>query len=336
MDRNKIFNIKNSISLRHSNEHYPGKCGSHIIYTMCVCILLGLSSCFTGIESTQKVKLSREDRKNLEPTEEELYFKGVAPTPLSEWKPGKGFLAADNKTILIFNQHGLPSDPDVAALGGKILNFSGIEPKLEPDGSQSASIIFSDGTQSYRYDSGKPYSQAPQSVTSDKIPMLIDLEMVEMARKLLSGNTYWIRSPLWYDDIGNRIPGQKFVPVTISAVEPGNVAFPLKLHISSQEGNAAWIFMNFGNSASETRTFANLFYLSDIRKKYPSITDDVWEVICNGNFKTGMTKEECKLSIGTPTEVNRGADYTRAYDVWQYPNGIVLWFEDGILTRFRR
>lgn len=309
----------------------------------CALLLLSLfysitfSSCFTGIEGTKKVSLSREDRKNLEPTEEELYFKGVASQPLSDWAVGKKFMAADNKTILIFNQQGLPSDPDEAALQGKILYYKGTESKLEPDGTKSVSILFGDNDgKTYRYDSGKKTDEAMAAVNSAQIPMMIDLDMIAAAGKLLQGNTYWIRTPLWYDNAGNRITARKFVPVTISEVSPGNIAFPMKLRITTEDGKHAFIFMNFGNSATETRTFANLFYLTDLRKKYPSISDDVWEVICNGSVKLGMTKDECKLSIGTPTEVNRGHDYSQTLDIWQYPNGTVLWFEDGLLSRFRR
>lgn len=294
------------------------------------------TSCFTGIESTKKVSLSREDKKNLEPTQEEIYFQGVAPQPLSEWKKGKRFIAADNKTLLIFNQHGLPANPDSAHLGGTVLYFEGVDQKLEPDGSISASIIFHNSNSYYRYDSGKTFSEAPSLVMSDKIPMMIDLDMVDEAKELLTGNSYWIRTPLWYDKDGNRINGKKFVPVTISEVTSGTIAFPLKIKFKDSADNEAWIFMNYGNSGKESRSFSNLFFLTDIRKRYPSITDEVWDTICNGSVILGMTKEECKLSLGTPVDVNRGHDYSQTLDLWQYPNGTALWFEDGLLTRFRR
>lgn len=100
-----------------------------------------LSSCFTGIESTKKVSLSREDKKLIAPSPEEEFFKGVSPLPLAEWQPGKRFIAADNKTILIFSQHGLPAEPDSARIGGKTLSFVRTEPKLEPDGSYSATTF---------------------------------------------------------------------------------------------------------------------------------------------------------------------------------------------------
>ena len=163
-----------------------------------------LSSCFTGIESTKKVSLSREDKKLIAPSPEEEFFKGVSPLPLAEWQPGKRFIAADNKTILIFSQHGLPAEPDSARIGGKTLSFVRTEPKLEPDGSYSATIVFSEGSNSYRYNSGKNVDTAPHEIYSNQIPMLIDLDMVDDARELLKDKDLWLKTPLWYDINGNR------------------------------------------------------------------------------------------------------------------------------------
>jgi hypothetical protein len=48
-----------------------------------------------------------------------------------------------------------------------------------------------------------------------------------------------------------------------------------------------------------------------------------------------MTKEECRLSLGNPAEVDTGHDYSQTLDLWKYNDGTTLWFEDGILTRIR-
>ncbi len=322
--------------------YYALRTKAKIVLRLCGILLFSslgsitMTSCFTGIESTKKISLSREDRKILAPTPEEEYFKGVASEPLSAWKKGKQFIAADNKTLLIFTQHSLPIDPDSAAIKGSILYFEGIEPKMEPDGTSSATLIFKDNRSYYRYNTGKPFSKAGEMISSDQIPMMIDLDMVKEADKLLSGNKFCLRSPLWYDINGNRISGKKFIEVTIQEVRPGDISFPLKLRFYDNAGNEGWIFMNYGNLGTETRLFSNLFFLNDIRKKYPSITDETWEYICEGKVKLGMTKEECKLSLGNPNDVSRGHDYSQTLDLWQYPDGTVLWFEDGLLSRYRR
>lgn len=297
---------------------------------------IGATSCFTGIESTKKISLSRDDRKSLAPSPEEEFFRPVAGEPLSSWKKGRQFIAADNKSLLIFDQEGLPLNPDEAALKGKSLIFEETGRRIMPDGTYNTTIIFSCSGNRYTYDTGKSTDEAPSMVTSDKIPMLIDLKMVESARDLLMGKELWTKSPLWYDDNGNRISGLKFVPVRINDVQPGTIAFPITVGFTDETGRHARAMMNFGNSGKESRSFSNLFYLSDLREKYPQIEDDVWQLICRGKVKVGMTKEECKLSLGNPSEVDSGHDYTQTLDLWHYPDGAVLWFEDGLLTRFRQ
>lgn len=297
--------------------------------------MISLSSCFTGVEGTKKITLSKDDKKALRPSPEDEFFRPVSGLPLSGWEIGRPFIAADNKTLLIFEQQGLPLDPNEVNISGKTLKYSGSESRPAPDGSKTTVLIFTDGDNNYRYNTGKNVATAPEEVKSDQIPMMIDLAMIESSRKLLIGKQLWTRSPLWYDENGNRIKGYKFVPVTIDAVEPGTLVFPVKVRFIAGDGSKAWAFMNFGNSGTESRAFANLFYLSDFRKNFPAITDEVWKLICEGNITGGMTKLECKLSLGNPSEVDAGHDYSQTLDLWHYPDGTVLWFEDGLLTRFR-
>lgn len=311
--------------------------GSFLLHAVvCMFILFASTSCFTGVEGTKKITLSKEDRKALKPSAEDNFFRNVEGTPLQDWKPGREFIAADNKTLLIFEQQGLPLDPDAVNLKGTTLLYAGTEPRLSPDGTSTLVIIFTDDNNVYKYNTGKNVAVAPSELKSDQIPMMIDKQMVDYTRHLIEGKNLWTRSPLWYDETGNRIPGRKFVPVTIEKVEPGTLVFPIKLQLRADDGTKAWMFMNFGNSSTESRAFANLFYLSDYRKNFPYITDEVWNLICSGKIATGMTKTECKLSLGNPSEVDAGHDYSQTLDLWHYPDGTVLWFEDGILTRFRK
>lgn len=305
---------------------------------ICLAAILSASictSCFTGVEGTKKIKLSRDDRKALQPTDEEQFFVGIKGTPLPQWQRGKRFIAADDKTALIFDQQGFSSDPMAAHLGGKNLTFEGIDRRVGADGNMYIVIGFSDGDNVYIYNTGKTEEEAA-SLSSDQLPMVIDCDMVEETRSLLLGKKFWIKSPLWYDDAGNRINGLKFVHVTIEDVQPASASFPLKLRFTLDDGKYAWLFMNFGNSGTESRSFPSLFSLTDIRKRYPSITDEVWDAICRGRVRIGMTKEECKLSLGNPSEVSSGHDYSWTLDLWNYSDGTVLWFEDGRLTKFRR
>ena len=298
--------------------------------------LLFLSSCFTGIESTKKINLTREDRKNMVPSREELYMSQIVSPPLKEWQPGKKFIVSDDKALLVIVPRSgiLPYGPD--SIKGRVLSFLGIESKINAAGKLTVSLAFSDGMYNYAYDTGKEFNDAMENFTSDHIPMLIDLQMVEQAKELLVGQKFWTRSNLWYDSIGNRIDGQKYVEVSVEDVTDGNMIFPLWLEIKTPGGKPAFLYMNFGNADNESRPFNVLFSLTDIRKHYPNIDDDTWEYICLAKVKEGMTKEEVRLALGNPTDLASGHDYSQTLDIWTYENGIVLWFEDGRLVKIRQ
>lgn len=271
----------------------------------------------------------------MEPTKEELFFAGVQSMPLSEWENDKLFIAADDKAVLIFDQQGLPPDPTTIGLGGKCLSYQGIDQRLGPDGNLYVMIIFKDRNNTYMYNTGKTLDNA-KNLKSDQLPMLIDSSMIDNVKSLIEGRQFWIKSPLWYDNEGNSIDGMKYIPVNITDVKPGNSTFPLKLKFEYGDGQKAWVYMNFGNSGIESRSFPSLFSLSDIKNRYPSISEETWDLICKGKLQEGMTKDECKLSLGNPNEVNSGHDYSQTLDLWHYSDGSVLWFEDGLLTKFRQ
>lgn len=298
--------------------------------------LLIFSGCFTGIESTKKINLSREDRKNLKPSEEELFFPGISGIPLKEWQEGHSFVVADDKAILIFEPHHIPYDYNDLHLEGDTLYFSGLESRIDPAGEITVTIDLNDADYKFPYNTGKTFDNAMENFLSSQIPMLIDLNMVEEARQKLLGKKFWTKTFLWYDEKGERINGKKFVEVTVADVLPGNMVFPFKLKIEDLKGDTAYMFMNAGISHTDSRPFHHLFSLSDVRKNYPSISDANWELICQGDVATGMTKEECRLALGTPKDVNSGHDYSQTLDIWNYENGMALWFEDGILTRYRK
>lgn len=295
-----------------------------------------LTSCFTGIESTKKINLSREDKKRANPSPEEIFMEQLQPLPLQSWERGKKFLVSDDKALfIIVPQKGiLPTAPD--SMKGKFIEFAGIESKVNAAGNLTVSVLFSDGSYIYAYDTGKEFQNAMTDVTSDRIPMLIDVDMVAQAHDLLTGHTLWTRSNLWYDKDGNRIDGKKFVEVKVEDVLTGNMIFPLLLKIRTLENDIAYIYMNFGHADNESRSFHNIFSLSDIKKNYPNIEPETWEYISVGKVKPGMTKDECRLALGNPTDLNSGHDYSQTLDIWIYENGRVLWFEDGRLVKVRQ
>ncbi len=78
--------------------------------------------------------------------------------------------------------------------------------------------------------------------------------------------------------------------------------------------------------------FEDMFAFGDIRKKYPYVTEEDWQLIAMGEVKAGMTTDECRLALGNPVQVEMKKD-TR-FESWIYPRK-VLEFESGRLLRHK-
>lgn len=75
--------------------------------------------------------------------------------------------------------------------------------------------------------------------------------------------------------------------------------------------------------------FDDYFILGDYRKKYPKVRR--WEQIRQGKVSIGMTKEECKLSIGRPRDVNTTTLSSGTKEQWVYDYRYV-YFRNGVVT----
>lgn len=301
-----------------------------LFWVLSGCAIVG---CHTGIESTKTITLSKNERKQFEATPEEKLMDGLQAPKLAEWKQGKRFLVSDNRASLVFDANSVGTAE--TELVGKILEYAGVDTKTTPGGADEAVVVFKDGANTYRYSTGKSPDAASATISSMDVPMLIDLEFVSKAKEMLVGRKVWTRSQLWYDMDENKIDGRKFVPVHIVDVKPGTMVFPLKINIIDENDEPALMYMNAGTAGIESRTFQNIFSLSDPKERYPGIQQDVWELIQQGKVRLGMTKEECKLSLGNPSDVNSGHDWNSTIDFWQYSNGSFLRFQDGLLVSFR-
>lgn len=291
-----------------------------------------LCSCFTGIESTKKIEMSRQDLKITAPSEEESFMSRITGTPLSEWKEGMEFVVADPKIGLILTS----ADQSAANLhAGDLLRFYGITPAPMPDGSEYGRIAWKDkGGSIYYQNSGKKLRDALQNLTSDRLPMLIDRKMILRTDSLLMGKCLWNKSRIAYTPDGERISILRFSECIIDSVTPGEGFFPLKVW-TKREGKPIFFFMDFNSASAESRPLAKILSLENPKIKYPNIPDDHWSAIREGKVVVGMTKDECRLSLGNPSDVNAGRDYTSTIDIWQYPDGTFLRFTDGLLVSFR-
>lgn len=308
------------------------------------------ASCFTGIESTKKIELSKEDKRSLTPSDEEVLMNDISAMKLRDWMPGKRFMASADKTLLIFEQSGLPEAVASGGFAGSELQFSRCETRKALDGSEELLIIFNSGRRQLVFNTHKGKEEAYEKFTSANLPMMIDIDRVEQISSKLKGSTIWTVSSLWYDGNGERKVGKKFIPVEIKGVEAGDSVFPVRISftpidrtsvrngqkggdsVNLVEGKEWSMLMNYGGEDSGSRQFWSLFSLSDPRLKHKSISDEVWENICSGIVRPGMTKDECRLSLGSPIDTDTGHNYSTLLDIWRYSDGRILRFADGVLV----
>ena len=83
-------------------------------------------------------------------------------------------------------------------------------------------------------------------------------------------------------------------------------------------------------------TFDRPFSYENPRNAHSEISDEVWTAITESRLLKGMTKSECRLSIGLPSEINKIPTYNGVKEQWLYNSGAYLFFSDGILEDFRQ
>lgn len=296
-------------------------------------ICLVLCGCSTGIESTKPVTMSKEDQVVLQAKSEEILIGELKVEKLGEWKKGKSFIVCDNKGSLVYE---LPIGSS-EEMKNEILEFKGTSIRRTPGGTEEVTLLFNNSKgEEVLYHTGRNPKLAFQEIDGSDIPMTVDLDLIERCNSLLDGRKVWILSDIRYDSKGERFKGEKFEPVTITKILPGNGVFQFSVLISDQNNKEDMVYMNLRKRGAESRTFPLLFSLTDPKLRYPNISSEHWDMIKNGRIAIGMTKEECRLSLGYPNEVNAGHDWNSTIDFWQYPNGMFLRFEDGLLKTFRQ
>ncbi|MCM1111179.1 MAG: hypothetical protein NC336_08225 [Clostridium sp.] len=296
-----------------------------------ICAALG--GCFTGVDSTPKITASDVRRASAaEPRPEESYLDSAAPETLGEWRQGKVFVVTDPKISLVFNDYNTAKAPAV----GSHLRYTGSREVTDFAGRRVTEIHLADSL-------ALPYVytvvEQRDSLLGRQvaIPCTVDLDMVGQASALLLGKTFYVMTSTWRDNRGQTVPGRKYIPVEITAVGPATEVSPVAVEFHAVDEDARGIVMlDPRRHGGDPRAFASLFSFSDPRKRYPAIRDEAWRNITFGMVAPGMTRDECRLSLGSPADVTRSAGYSYLHEAWRYDTGMYLIFEDGILTSIKR
>ena len=306
-----------------------------LYFICCIAMLLSLEGCFTGVESTKAITQKDVERAysgNAGKTTQAIEIK---LDTFPDWNMGKRFFVTDNNIRYIFS----PSpqfNADTITLEGKEISYDGYTIGISIDGRPVVNLHFKYGTTGLQYNTNRTMDDITRRHSSRlEVPFLVDLDEVERLKDVLRGKSLYIKTSIWYDSNGEMTWGRKYVKVNITDVLPGDKVFPFRIEFNDA-GRTAYVFMSYRDNYLQ-RSFDNLFSDTDLRQLYPAISDENWQRIINGQIATYMTKEECRLSIGPPDNLERIPTYNGVREYWYYSNGTYLIFdEEGLLTTFRR
>lgn len=305
------------------------------ILAAALCMLLSstLVSCFTGVESTPKITAKDVKKRHATQTAEEAYTADVAGQPVAQWKAGKLWRVTDDRIGIAFQP--LRNGGYASDLAGKDIVLDSVSPVTGITGEHETQIALHgpDGTPLI-FRSSVPYDEFLRRKSFD-IPFAVEHTMVDNMRGLLAGNTYYILVSRRQDAAGRDTTGLRYMPVKVLDVVPGDEQRPLRVVFRNDSGTVESLMMTCGTGRTATRNFATLFAFDDPRRRYPAITDKVWDLIKHSRVKEDMTREECRLALGTPDEYTQVPSTGGMVELWKYDNGMYLRFDDGRLTVYR-
>lgn len=296
--------------------------------------VLLLTACFTGIESTPKITADQLKKEKIQSgSPEETMSVTIAPERPSTWMPGRQYLVSDPRIKLVFSG----TSEDKLPQPGDTLIYTGNEGLPSLMGTTNVAFKFLNkknqaDTLTYISD------VSPEDLAERRrldIPFMIDLQLVATADSQLVGKELFIMTPYRYDMNNRPVNGRKFIKVTVNRAVAGNADYPIRLLLTDCDSKQFSVLMTTGNDRSSTRNFATLFSIKDPRERYPMISDENWEAITYSRVLPYMTRDEARMAVGSPTEIDRGRNYSSSYERWIYPNGAYLVFEDGLLKSFR-
>ncbi|MFI3240905.1 MAG: hypothetical protein R3Y22_10070 [Bacteroidales bacterium] len=297
---------------------------------------LVLTGCFSETETTKRIS-SREVRRHVKGTksDEEKFMELYELKDFSKWEIGRLFYVTDNKLKSILTPY---DGIDTLNLADKVVKYQGYSEYISIDGEKDIALYFLVDDSIYiEYQTNRTMEQITEMERVFKVPFMVDMELIVSVNNLLKGRELYIKTPLWYDENNNLIKGERFIPVVITEILPGDATLPLKLKFQSVEsGVTAYLFISSNDDSIINRSFESIFSFDNPKNEYPNISDENWKLIIKGRVAVGMTKDECRLSLGSPNSISSRPNYSTLVEIWYYNNGAYLIFEDGLLTKFRR
>ena len=296
---------------------------------------LTLGGCFTGVESTKRITDSDVRRQQAgHVTAEQRFMADIAPTPPAQWVPGRRMRVDDERVSLIFAPNSDASD----GLVGHDLFFDGFAAAQSLTGAATDVVLRDDRGRHFYYRLNNSRAEV-DTMEVLRIPFTVDVDVVQRVDEQMRGRDYYVRTPMWLNPAtGERIDGGlRHIRVTVDSVGIGTANYPAAVYFHASEGpqGTYMLYMTVGSGRTATRNFDTLFAFDNPRKQYPEIRDNVWELIKRSRVAKDMTRDECRLALGAPQQIERIPTRAGMAERWRYSDGVYLVFDDGYLSAFR-
>lgn len=148
------------------------------------------------------------------------------------------------------------------------------------------------------------------------------------------------------DGTGNMVTMKRLTPFVIQKLEAVNNSNFYTMYLKGKDGKVYTKRITFvseqviGDIANNEEGFyPELFDAGDPRKQFPNTSEARWQRICDGKVENGMTKAECQMAMGKPTQIARSKDENREdwiyKDEFRKQQSAILCFTNGVLTAVR-
>lgn len=306
-----------------------------VVYIYILMSLCFIVSCYTATESTPRIKVDKDIIRNTS-AEELLMDNNFIEQGCHTWSVGKAFTSVHSNLSPVLR----PEGNDVQEIGdmyGKTFVYRGYREDNIYGDKAVVYLLFECDKNIYSYYTGKSMQEIEATNYMPLIPSLIDMDDVARARSLFVGKQLYIKTNRWYNAQGDLFVGRQLVPITVTAVEPGNEVLPLAIYFEDERAVQGHVYITTKSSTqTQMLSFDRLFAFDNPRLQYPDVTEEVWQAITESQLLYGMTKDECRLSIGLPAEIKKIPTYSGLKEQWLYNSGVYLFFSDGRLEEFRQ
>lgn len=283
----------------------------------------------------QKKRAKQKESKSNEELFFETNFKLITP---SKWAPGERFIYVNEKLNITLRAEdpssGVPED-----FSNQLFIFESFKEQTDWMGNSTLNLCFKNREKNYLFETGRSLQQFSDTTYNPLIPGLIWLREIELADSILKNKQLYILTNEWFTTIPHEaVSTYRYAPVTITKVVPGNEHIPVRIYFKDNKENEFSLLTSLSgtlNSSSRV-SFDKVFSFSDPRPTYKEARDEFWEAITYGKVEKGMNHYEVRLAVGRPSDINRIPTYSGLKEQWSYNNGMMIYFEDGLVTNLRR